>query len=91
MIYLLRYEPSVFLRNTEPLINRIKAFPGWAQCFDKTWLIATHDDIATVNEALSHHLTDNSDTWLLIPIGDYDGKLPQEIWDWINNSRNSGF
>ena len=92
MIYLFIYQSNLGLfRSSDPLIREIKAFPGWAQCLDGTWLIATHDDLVTVNQILRQHLNDD-DLSLLVPIEiEYQGWLPNEIWDWITNSRDSGF
>lgn len=93
MIYLFEYQLSGIFRNAVPLVNELKAFPGWAQCFDRTWLIATHDDIRTVEQRLLGHLMPTDRTFL-VPIHnsvDFAGRLPQEIWNWINDSRSAGF
>lgn len=91
MIYLFEYDmPFSLFRNITPLITELKTFPGWAQCFDKTWLIATHDRIEVVEQKLQPHIQ-LGDKILLLPVGDYTGRLPQEIWDWIDNCRNAGF
>jgi hypothetical protein len=95
MIYLFEYDvPFWLLRDTTALESEVKSFPGWAQCFQKTWLIATHDTIDVVEQKLQRHLQQPQDKLLLIPIeqySQYKGRLPQEIWDWINSSRNQGF
>lgn len=98
MIYLFQYStPSaipILQRDATPLINELRSFPGWAQCFDRTWLIATFDDIETVAQRLERHLQD-SDSSLLLVIGQphigYIGRMAPEIWDWIDNSRNMGY
>lgn len=92
MIYLFEYDvPFWLLRDTTALERELKSFPGWAQCFQKTWLIATHDTIDVVRQKLERHLQQPQDKLLLLPIGQYSGRLPQEIWDWISNCRRMGY
>lgn len=92
MIYLFEYDTQpILFRDTMPLVNELKSFPGWAQCFEKTWLIATNDPIQIVIPRLEKHLLQPHDRLFLLPIGMYTGRLPQEIWDWIINCRNMGF
>jgi hypothetical protein len=94
MIYLFEYSAPGLLglqRDVTPLINELRSFPGWAQCFDRTWLIATPDAIEVVERRLQPYLPQTNDKFLLLPIERYTGRLPQEIWDWINNSRNMEF
>ncbi len=89
MICLFTYEfrPSL-LRNSSALEKEISSFPGWYHCTDKTWLIASYEDINTVNQKLAKHLT-NIDYWLVVRISpEYQGWLPKEAWDWLQNTIN---
>jgi hypothetical protein len=91
VIYLFQYDMPGLWRDTAPLIRELRSFPGWAQCFNTTWLIATHENIETVEQRLNRHIQQPEDKELLLPIGQYRGRLPQEIWDWINAVRNAGY
>ncbi len=92
MIVLFSYQlGTTFLRNTQPLIEIIKDNPGWFQCFDRTWLISTRDDIKTLNQKIREHLRE-TDLWLLIEItSNYQGWLPKEVWEWIEDAKSKGY
>jgi hypothetical protein len=92
MIYLFEYDVSFWpLRDISALERELKAFPGWAQCFQKTWLIATHDTIDIVQQKLECHLQQRQDKLLVLSLGQYSGRLPREIWDWISYCRRMGY
>lgn len=99
MICLFEYTaPSaipIFQRDVTPLIDELKSFPAWIQIFDRTWLIATpENNIQTVAQRIERHLRDN-DSRLLLVIGqaniEYTGRLPSDIWDWVNKCRQAGY
>lgn len=90
MICLLTYEfhPGL-LRNSIALETEINTFPGWFQCTEKTWLIASNDNnIQDVTERLARHFGD-TDYWLVARITpEYQGRLPNEAWEWLRASIN---
>ena len=87
MIYLFSYELGAGLfRNMDNLIAELRGFPAWCQCLDRTWLIATHDDINIVSDRIGRHFRD-TDYWLIVRITrEYQGWLPNEIWEWLQDS-----
>lgn len=92
MIYLFTYElnPSL-LRSVSSLEQELRGFPGWCQCLGNVWLIATNEDVKTVNGKISQHLRD-TDLWLLVRVHpEYQGWLPEEMWDWIKNAVSKGY
>ena len=87
MIYLFTYElhPS-FPRNIEPLHAELENSLAWCHYMDRTWLIATDEDVGQLNRRISRHLR-QSDMWLVVQITlEYDGWLPEEAWDWIQKT-----
>jgi len=86
MIYLITYNKAL-LRNYTPLENTIKQCSlAWWHHLDNTWLIETNLNLNQIYQRLSGCIQPQ-DRLLIIEISnqaDYEGYLPQEAWNWMN-------
>jgi len=86
MIYLFTYDLKP-KRRVDRLIEALKTFPAWCNYLERTWLLATYDEYADqINDRLRQHLGDN-DHYLIVRIAqDYQGMLPEEAWEWVEET-----
>lgn len=84
MIYAIDYDLKRPGQNYEALHEAIKSFGAWWHYLDSTWMVDTSLNAAGVWKKLEPHV-DGNDYLLVIGVTrDYQGWLPKEAWDWIN-------
>ena len=85
MIYSINYDLKHPGQNYEELYKAIKDCGDWWHYLGSTWLVDTSLTAKDIWERLAPHV-DKNDYFLVIRVTrDYEGWLPQEAWDWINN------
>jgi len=68
------------------LERELQKFPAWCHLSERTWLIATYDDISAINEKLAPFVSED-DSWVVVRLtNEYTGWQPQGIWDWLKDS-----
>ena len=86
-----RRSTNVARRNPEEAIT---TFGNWWHYFSDMWIVDTSMTVDEIADAVRQHLAEQ-DYLLVIAIQPpYQGLLPKEAWDWINNSmhqRSSGY
>ncbi|WP_153147639.1 hypothetical protein [Dechloromonas sp. H13] len=84
MIYAINYDLCKPGRDYDGLYGAIKGCGGWWHYLGSTWLVDTNLDATGIYARLKPHL-DSNDNMLIIGVTrDYNGWLPQEAWNWIN-------
>jgi len=72
-------------RNYSPLFTAVKenSFQWW-HYIESTWIVTTDHTADTFARVLYPHI-ENTDYVLVVKIHkDYQGWLPKEAWDWLN-------
>jgi hypothetical protein len=76
-------------RDYTPFYEAIKQQGVWWHYLASTWLISTSKDAEAVALAVRPYM-DNQDFLLVAPMGTpYNGWLPAQAWEWINNQINA--
>lgn len=84
MIYAINYDLKRPGQNYEALYEAIKSCGVWWHHLGSTWLVDTSLNAQGVWDRLAPHV-DKNDFFLVIGVTrEYQGWLPQEAWDWIN-------
>ncbi len=85
MIYSIHYDLKKPGQNYDALHEAIKNCGAWWHYLDSTWLVDTNLNANGIWNNLSPHI-DKNDFFLVIGVtNDYQGWLPKDAWDWINN------
>jgi hypothetical protein len=83
-IYLVTYDLHKPERKYKALIDQLQGSQAWWHFLESTWLIQTSEDINTLSNRLITNL-DTNDFLLMIEVKrNYQGWLPKEAWDWMN-------
>lgn len=69
-----------------PFYDAIKTNAGaWWHYMDSTFIVDTYHSASGFAKFLYPHM-DSKDRLLIVKLAkDYEGWLPQEAWDWLNN------
>ncbi|MBY6276799.1 SinR family protein [Symbiobacterium thermophilum] len=85
-VYLITYDLKKAGQNYDALYKEIKSFGDWWHYLESTWLVDTNLSAQTMSDRI-RKVTDSNDLHLVIKLNrgtDYQGWLPKEAWDWIN-------
>ena len=86
MVYLVSYDLRRRRRDYKGLIDELQNSRGWWHYLDSTWLISTQESVEQLAARLTPHF-DNNDSLLVIEVRrNYQGLLPKEAWDWIDQN-----
>lgn len=89
MIYAVNYDLKAPGRDYSGLYTAIQGCGEWWHYLGSTWLINTTLDAQQIWSRLSMHV-DRNDVVLVIGVSkDYQGWLPQEAWQWINDRQRA--
>ena len=67
--------------------DEIHSFGPWAHYTSTIWAVDTTLDAKTMSDRLRVHTSDK-DFHLILPFGyPYQGWLPKDFWDWLNQHR----
>ncbi len=83
-VYLVTYDLHKPKQEYQPLINELQQSQAWWHYLESTWLIQTYEDITSLNNRLRTHMDANDLTLIIEPKRNYQGWLPKEAWDWMN-------
>ncbi len=87
MMYVITYDLNQgIFHNYEGFLQEIRSLGPWSKYMDRTWIVATHVGLQEINDRLTKYLG-QPDRLLIVKLeaGFYQGWLPPEVWDWINN------
>lgn len=88
MIYAINYDLKKPGRDYSGLHDAIKNCGAWWHYLGSTWLVDTNLDAKGIWKRLEKHI-DNNDSALVVGITrDYQGWLPSEAWEWIDERRS---
>jgi hypothetical protein len=83
-VYCVSYDLNKAGQNYNALYEELKKAGTWWHYLDSTWLIDTSLTAQSLSDRLLKHI-DSNDRLLVIKVTrDYQGYLPKEAWDWIN-------
>jgi hypothetical protein len=83
-IYSVSYDLSNPGQNYSQLIEELESSPDWWHYLQSTWLISTRETAHQLSKRLLGHM-DANDKLLVIEVRmHFDGWLPEDAWDWIN-------
>jgi len=73
------------LRNNEQFLNMIRRLgPRSARVMERTWLVGTNLTPDDIQQVLKPFLDNPNDRLMVNQLTYYQGWLPQEMWDWVN-------
>ncbi|MBI4095179.1 MAG: hypothetical protein HY435_03235 [Candidatus Liptonbacteria bacterium] len=85
MIQLITYDLNAPGKDYTSLYEAIKNLGAWWHYLDSTWLVDTQMTTSQVSNQLKPKM-DQNDHFLVIRVTkDYQGWLPQEAWNWMND------
>lgn len=84
MIYAINYDLCKPGRDYEGLYKAIKECGAWWHYLGSTWLVDTSLDASGIYSRLQPNLDRNDNILIIGVTRDYNGWLPQEAWNWIN-------
>lgn len=88
MIYAINYDLHSPGQDYEGLYEAIRSCGAWWHYLGSTWLVDTSLDAKGIFGRLENHI-DKNDFVLVIGVRrDYQGWLPKEAWEWINERRS---
>mgnify|MGYP001589355136 FL=1 len=71
--------------NPQPLIQAIQVLGPWCKYMDRTWFVATNNmSVHDIAGYLGQHLGPQDRLVVVRLTVPYDGWLPQEAYEWIN-------
>jgi hypothetical protein len=75
-------------KNYAPFFEAIKTnCDFWWHYFDATWIVATSHTANSFAQLLYPHIETNDRLVVVRITRDYQGWMPQEAWDWLNNKQ----
>lgn len=85
-IYVITYDrPLGLLRNNEQFLNAIRGLgPRSIRPMERTWMVGTNLTPDAIQQRLRPFLNQPNDRLLINQLTYYQGWLPQEAWDWVN-------
>jgi hypothetical protein len=83
-VYIVSYDLNKAGQNYNALYEELKKSSSWWHYLDSTWLISTAESADQLSDRLLAH-TDKNDRLLVIKVvRTYQGWLPEDAWEWIN-------
>jgi hypothetical protein len=83
-VYCVSYDLNKSGQNYNALYDEIKRSPGWIHALDSLWFISTNENATEVSARIKR-VVDQNDNYIVIQlIGNYNGWLPQNVWDWLH-------
>lgn len=82
--YSISYDLNKSGKNYEGLIKAIKAVGASCHCTDSYWLVSTDQSAEDVYKKLKPHLDDDDHIFITRIMGDRQGWLPKDKWEWID-------
>jgi hypothetical protein len=88
MVLLINYALQNQFKDYRPLFEAIKNCGPWWHFMDTTWIVNTVRTPDTVSRHLQSFIDTDSDYLLVIRLQkNYQGWLPKDAWDWLNNKQ----
>ena len=84
MVYVVSYDLRQARRNYSGLIEELRKSPSWWHFMESTWLISTSENADQVFARVKPHVDDDDYLLIVQARRPYQGWLPKEAWDWIN-------
>lgn len=82
-VYVVSYDLNKSGQDYDGLYKELKSSSSWCRPVDSTWLIYTSESADQLYERISNHI-DKNDYAIVIQVRrDYQGWLPEEVWEWI--------
>lgn len=83
-VYAVIYDLKTIFHDYSGLFNELKNSQAWSHYIQSGWLIKTEDTPEQIWNRIQPHI-DKNDFVLIIEVRkNYQGWLPKEAWDWIN-------
>jgi hypothetical protein len=85
-IYVIIYDrPTGLFRNNEQFLNAIRGLgPRSIRPMERTWMVGTNLTPDAIQQRLQPFLEQPLDRLLINQLTYYQGWLPQDAWDWVN-------
>jgi hypothetical protein len=85
-IYVITYDrPVGLIRNNVEFLNMIRSLgPRSMRIMERTWMVGTNLTPDDIQQVLQPFLDRSNDRLLVNQLTYYQGWLPQEAWDWVN-------
>ena len=92
MLYVVSYALHPTRLNPQ-LVQALMKSANWMHYIDNTWIVGTNEDADQLSSRLKPFIRDSD--WLLIVeikhSSRYQGWLPKEAWDWLEDARDKGW
>ncbi|POA91178.1 hypothetical protein C1883_04965 [Pseudomonas protegens] len=84
-VYCVTYDLHKAGQNYNELYREIRNSPGYWHELESIWLVSTSENAQQLSSRLLKHI-DNNDHLLVIRVSqDFQGWLPKDAWEWLNN------
>jgi hypothetical protein len=84
-MYIINIDQNRTRFNYQPLYAEMNALGMWSRYMRTTWVLATNLSIEEVTRRIITHLSPDDRLLVSRLVPPYQGLLPTEAWDWINN------
>lgn len=85
-VLLVSYDLKKPNRDYIGLYEALKKASGWWHYLESCWLLKTDLSPDEWSNKLGPHIDDNDFLLIIEVTKNYQGWLPKEAWDWINNN-----
>ena len=82
-VFCVSYDLNKAGQNYEALWAELKR-TQYNHILDSTWLVSTTESVNQLRDRLRKHVDQNDHIFISkVNAGQYDGWMPQTVWDWI--------
>ncbi|MFZ2309990.1 MAG: hypothetical protein WAW11_00410 [Patescibacteria group bacterium] len=85
MVYLITYDLNKTGQDYSGLYEAIKSIGDWWHYLDSNWLVRTDFNVTQISSILNKKIDQNDQLLIIRVMKDYDGWLPRDAWNWLNN------
>jgi len=88
MVLIINFALKNQSKNYSPFFEAIKSCGAWWHFLDSTWIVSTQYSADKVSNHLQQFIDTSTDYLLVARLQkEYEGWLPQDAWNWLNNKQ----
>lgn len=83
-VYCVSYDLNRSGQNYNLLYDELKKSSGYIHALDSTWFVSTQETANQLADRIKK-VVDSNDSYFVIQVTkNYNGWMPQNVWDWLN-------